>query len=425
MGSFQINPSFLKGKIETPPSKSHTLRALLFGLLGSGKSYIHNYLQSPDTEAMVRAIGELGAKVTISQQTIEIEGTGGILTSPKNVINAGNSGIVLRFISAIAAFLPTYTIISGDASIRNNRPMEPLLKGLEQFGAFAVSSKMNGYAPLIIRGPITPSQAYLSGEDSQHVSALLIAASFLKGESEIFVSTPGETPWIDMTLDWLKFLGISIDNTNYERYIIKGENRCPTFKKEIPGDLSSAAYPIAAALITNSELTIGNVDLSDIQGDKKFIDTIIQMGANIEIDSQNKKLIVKKGHHLKGILIDINPLIDMLPLLPVIACFAEGETEIYNGANARNKESDRIATIALELKKMGANIEELETGLRIKPSSLLGAHLKSHNDHRIAMSLAVAAMGAKGNSYIEGIEWIAKTYPSFQKDFNAIGAAIE
>ncbi|MBI3236338.1 MAG: 3-phosphoshikimate 1-carboxyvinyltransferase, partial [Chlamydiales bacterium] len=225
MSRFQIQPSTLSGSLTIPPSKSHTLRAILFGLMGEGKSQIHNYLLSPDTFAMIDAISQLGAEVEIQKDHLLIEGVSRKLKSAENVIDAGNSGLVLRFIAALAAHLPTYTVITGDHSIRHNRPIQPLLDALKQMGALAEPVHPDQYAPIILRGPIRAGTARLRGEDSQPVSGLLIAACFLEKESEIWVDNPGERPWIDLTLSWLKKLNLPVQNHNYTRYQIQGGGR--------------------------------------------------------------------------------------------------------------------------------------------------------------------------------------------------------
>lgn len=425
MTQFKISPSSLKGTIAIPPSKSHTLRAILFGLMGKGKTRVRNYLNSPDTFAMVDAIRMLGASVDMNDEEILIKGTSGNLQSAKNVIDSGNSGQVLRFIGALAGLSPTYTVITGDHSIRHNRPVKPLLSALSQLGAMADSMRQDGYAPIIIKGPMKPGRATLPGEDSQPVSGILIATSFLNGKSEVFVDNPGEKPWIDLTLSWMKRLGLRVDNDNYTHYTVHGNGSYDGFDISVPGDFSSSAFPIAAAIVTDSELTLSNIDMDDCQGDKKLIEALIAMGANIEITAEKKQLKIKKGSKLKGMELDINDYIDAITILAVIGCYTEGTTRIVNAAVARKKESDRIHSICTELKKMGASIEETPDGLIVSRSSLHGAQLKSYADHRIAMSLSIAALGAKGESVIDGVECVAKTFPTFARDLSNLGASIE
>jgi len=415
----------IKGEIIIPPSKSHTLRSILFGALGDGKSVIHHYLPSPDTLAMVEACRLLGAVLDVEPEKIEIQGLNGKVHAVEDVINAGNSGIVLRFFSAIGALASLPVVITGDHSIRHQRPMKPLLSGLSQLGASATSMRGDGYAPIIIQGPIRSGKAILPGEDSQPVSALLIASAFADGPIELQVLNPGEKPWVALTLDWFDRLGISYENQTFERYRLFGNSRYEGFEYTAPGDFSSAAFPIAAALVTNSEITLKNIDMKDPQGDKDLIAVFQKMGARIEIDEENKLLHVKKGGFLSGISVDINNFIDAITILAVVACFAEGETHIQNAAIAKQKECNRLQCIAAELQKMGADIQETEDGLVIRKSSLKGARLHSYSDHRMAMSLAVAALSAQGETEIAPVECVSKTFPTFVRDFTALGADIK
>lgn len=425
MKNFIIYPSKVHGCITVPASKSQTLRAILFASLAKGKSTISEYLDSPDTEAMIKACRLFGARINQDPRHIEIEGLNGSIANIKTSIDAGNSGIVLRFCSAIGALAASPVVITGDHSIQNQRPMKPLLEGLRQLGVKAVSMRGNGYAPVMIQGPLHPGSATLLGHDSQPVSALLIASAFTSGPSEINVLEPGEKPWVGLTLDWFDRLGVAYTNHDFQRYALKGGARYSGFAYTVPGDLSTAAYPIAAALITRSELIIRNVDMQDAQGDKRLIRIFQEMGANIEIDGTAKTIYVKKQSSLSGIRVDVNDFIDGITILAAVACFAEGETHIYNGAIAKQKECNRIHCIATELKKMGADITETEDGLIIRKSILKGASLQTYGDHRMALSLAVAALGAAGESKIHYTECIAKTYNAFVNDFNALGAHIE
>lgn len=425
MTKYLINKSVLMGNIAIPSSKSHTLRAIIFGLLADGKSIIHHYLPSPDTQAMIDACRLLGGQVSVFPERIEIQGLCGKINCAEDVIDAGNSGIVLRFCAAIGALASHPVVITGDYSIRHYRPIKPLLEGLAQLGVSCCTMRGNDFAPIIIQGPIRCGSTVLSGEDSQPVSALLIASAFAQGPVDVHVINPGEKPWINLTLNWFDRLGIKYENNNFEHYQIKGRAHYNGFEYTIPGDLSTAAFPIAAALITHSELTLTNIDMNDCQGDKELIHVLKCMGAIIEINDFNKTLHVKKGPKLKGVEVDINNFIDALPILAVAACYAEGETLIYNAAIAKHKECNRIFCIANELRKMGAVINETEDGLHIKPSLLKGCQLHSHHDHRLALALGIAALGASGDSIISHVDCVAKTFPTFLQDFQAIGADIQ
>lgn len=426
MARLHVSQSSLQGSITVPSSKSHTLRAILFGALATGRSLISHPLISNDAQAMLRAVELLGAKVvTLPSGSLEIEGLNGTISTAEDVISAGNSGIVLRFIAALAALSPHYTVITGDASIRHQRPIQPLLNALTQLGALAVSSKSDGFAPVIIRGPMTTQQAILSGQDSQPVSALLIASAFRDKPTEVIVRQPGEIPWIMLTLEWLNRMGIRYRCEQFERYVIEGNSQIAGFNYSVPGDFSSAAFPIIAALATDSELTLDNMDIQDSQGDKELIFALQQMGARIEIDENNKTILVRSGSSLKGMSIDINDFIDAVPAMAVAGCLAEGETRLKNAAVARQKECDRLHSMTVELKKMGASIEEHPDSLVIRKSRLQGATLFSHHDHRTAMALAVASLCASGASTIEDTACIAKTWPDFARDMKKLGAAIE
>jgi 3-phosphoshikimate 1-carboxyvinyltransferase len=425
MTKFRIRKSQLQGTIAIPPSKSHTLRAILLAAMAKGESEVRHFLYSPDTTAMIEAMRSFGSQIDIQADKLKIKGIAGKLRAANNVIDSGNSGIVLRFVGALSALCPAYTVITGDHSIRYNRPVKPLLDALSQLGAMAVSSKLDDHAPIIIKGLMQCGKARFSGEDSQPVSGMLIACSFLKGQTTIKIDNPGEKPWVDLTLFWLKKLGINITHDNHTTYQIPGNAQIEGFRTEIPSDFSSAAFPIAAALITNSELTLTGIDMLDCQGDKKIVEILQEMGARIVVDDTAKTLHVQKGGTLRGIRLDVNDVIDAVPILSVIGCYAEGVTEICNAGIARKKESDRIHAIATELKKMGANIEEKPDGLLISHSPLAGAELKSWHDQRIAMALAVAALEAKGETVIDGVEAINKTYPTFAHDFRSVGASIE
>jgi 3-phosphoshikimate 1-carboxyvinyltransferase len=426
--TLHVESSVLHGRVVIPPSKSHSLRALLFASLATGTSRLTGIISSPDTDAMIIACRVLGANIEQYGDLYLVEGCsrtvpGGAQQVEDEAlsIDVGNSGIVLRFATAVGAIGSKLMKVTGDTSICSNRPMGELLHALQQLGVSAMSLLGNGFAPLSIQGPIRSGVAHLNGSDSQPVSALLIAAAFSEQEVELIVENPGEKPWIDLTLEWLTKLERPVWQEEYRHYRIKGGGPPLGFDYEVPGDLSSAAFPVIAALVTHSSISVANVDMNDTQGDKKLFSVLERMGAQINFSEEKGELAVLPSQ-LRGIEVDINDFIDALPILAAVATFAEGETRIYNGAVARQKECNRISVMAEELKKMGALIEELEDGLVVQGSPLHGATFSSHGDHRVAMALAVAALGASGESCIEGIECVAKTYPEFVQDFQTIGA---
>lgn len=403
-----------------PPSKSQTLRALLFGALGRGKTTVYTPLISPDTECMVRACRSLGVKVEGRPGEISLWGIDGEVAGASGELDVGNSGILLRFLTAVVALGTAPVTITGDRSICTQRPLMPLISALQELNVEVRSER--GFAPVSIKGPLCPGKATVSGEDSQPVSALLIAMAFAQGPSELKVTNPGEKPWVALTLDWLDRLGIRYQAEPFETYRLSGFTSYEGFTYTVPGDWSTAAFPIAAALITRSELTIENLDIREKQGDKEIVAILQKMGARIQIDGN--ALHVEKSGHLRGITVDINDCIDAVTILAVVACFAEGETILTNAKVAATKECNRLECIALELGKMGGAVRATADGLVIEGRPLHGASVYSHGDHRMAMSLAVAAIGARGASRLEGWECVHKTYGAFFEDMRKIGAKI-
>lgn len=362
-------------------------------------------------------LGAVMLEESLSQ--ISIRGIGGRPQLARDVIHSGNSGQVLRFVSAVAALSSGYTVITGDESVRLQRPIVPLMEGLRGLGGFCAANE--DHPPLIVRGPLRPGVTSLDGADSQPVSALLIAGSLLQGTTEIHVRNSGELPWVGLTLSWLTYLGVEWENESYHRLRVHGRGGFSGFSYTVPADFSSLLYPVAAAIVTRSTVSLENVDCTDVQGDKLVLAWLQEMGAAIQIESGQRRVTVLAGSQLRGREIDVNPCIDAVPLLAVLACFAEGKTRLYNAAIARKKESDRLSAITLELRKMGAQIFETEDALEITPALLHGAVLESHCDHRIVMALSIAALAAHGPSQVQGAEWVRKSYPGFFGDLESLG----
>lgn len=421
----RVYQSFLKGEMNIPASKSHSLRAIVFASLAHGKSTIYHYLHSPDTDAMIKACQAFGAQIQVSENTLEIEGVAGKPFFKNTYIDAGNSGQVLRFIGAIAGLSSQEVVMTGDASIQMNRPVFALMDGLKQYGCQVKYLEANHFAPVQIKGPFQKSFARIDGQDSQPVSGLLIARAFQNDTTILEVLEPGETPWILLTLDWFKRLGIPFVNHDFGRYELKGGAQIKGFNFEVPGDFSSCAFPLVAALITQSEITLNHLDIDDVQGDKLIIEVLKNMGAEIEVIAEQKAIKVKPSPNLKGVTINCNPIIDAIPILAVLACFIKGTTLIHGGSIARKKESDRLHVMFTELKKLGADIEELPDGLKINSSVLHSGVVHSHHDHRVAMAFAIAGLGITEGIEIQADECIAKSFPQFKEKMQGLGAHID
>ncbi|MEX1013304.1 MAG: 3-phosphoshikimate 1-carboxyvinyltransferase [Waddliaceae bacterium] len=405
---YLVTPTKVGGTVTVPPSKSQTLRAILFASLAQGKSIITRPLKSPDTTAMIQACQQMGADIHFIGENLEIIGTDPFFAPC--TIDAGNSGIVSRFFTAVASLGASEITITGDHSLQNLRRIDPLTRALRELGATVSSGP---FLPVKVKGPWKNNECSVLGEDSQFVSALLISAGFAPFPISIKVINPGEKPWVQLTLHWLDFLKIPYERKGFYHFSLLGNGRIQPFHYKVPSDLSSLAFPIASAMITSSQLDYQNVDFQDPQGDKKLFDFFREMGASIS----NNTVI---GKPLLAIDADVNDCIDAVPILAAVACFAKGTTVIKNAKVARGKECDRLSCTAKELRKMGAKIEEREDGLIIEGGSLTGAEVYSHNDHRLAMALAIAGLGAEGPTRVRAIDCVEKTFPHFAKTLPGI-----
>ncbi len=389
--------------------------------LAEGTSKIYGPAISNDWMLGTEALEMFGASVEPHANDLwEVVGTNGKLTVPEDVLNCGNSGIILRFFTALAACCEGHTVLTGDESLRHIRPMQPLIDAINQLGACGVCTKGDGHAPVVVRGPLGGGKTEIDGADSQHVSALLIAAALSDAQTEIIVKNPGEKPWINVTLGWLEHCGVKVTNENYERYTIKGGGRWGGFEYAVPLDWSAALYPIVAALITpDSEVRIPGMNLDDTQGDKAVLDILREMGGDIEI--QDDGVIVARSSKLVGHEIDCNDFIDQLPLLAVVGTAASGNTKLVNAAIARGKECDRITATAEAISAMGGGIGENPDGLIIHNSQLHGARLSSYHDHRMVMSMSVAALTADGQTVIHNAGCVKKTFAHFPEQMIGLG----
>lgn len=416
--------SGLKGSVRCPPNKSHSFRALIMAALAEGTSTIHSPAISNDWMRGVEALEMLGARITPkAEKTWEIVGTGGTLTTPEDVIDCGNSGIILRFFMGLGACCEGYTVLTGDESLRHIRICQPMIHALNALGAWAVSTKGDGHAPIVVKGRLKGGRAELDGIDSQPVSALLLASALADAPSEIVVRRAGEKPWVAMTLDWMRRCGVEFSNENYERYRVRGKSRWNGFDVTIPLDWSAALYPIAAAVLTpGSEVHLPGMDFGDSQGDRLVVNVLREMGAKIDVTPAG---VIARSSKLTGRVIDCNDFVDQFMLLAVIGACAEGETVLTNAEVCRYKECDRIAEMAIALKSMGADVRERPDGLVIRKSQLHGANLDSREDHRMVMTLTVAGMVARGTTTVSDIECVKKTFPAFVDQMQGIGVDLQ
>ncbi len=413
----------LHGDVHIPPNKSHSFRALVMAALAEGTSHIHSPLTSSDWMRGTEAMEMFGATVTPEAgDSWIVTGVGGKLKPPEDIIDCGNSGIIFRFFSALAGGCEGYTVLTGDHSIRHIRPVGELLNAMGQLGAFAVSTKGDGHGPVVIRGPLLGGRATLDGADSQPVSALLIACAMANAPTELTVTHPGEKPWIDLTLHWLRRCGVDVSNEDHSLYRIRGRQRWSGFEVDIPLDWSAAMYPIVAAIITRgSEVHLPGMDFNDSQGDRLMVNVLRDMGADIEVTDTG---VIARSSTLTGRVIDCNDFIDQFMLLAVVGCFAEGETVLTNAEICRHKECDRITEMYNALKLMGADVEQRPDGLVIRKRPLSGAIIDSHADHRMVMTIATAALASSGETIINDVTCVKKTFPHFIQEMERLGAVM-
>lgn len=412
-----VEPSQLSGTVAIPGSKSHTIRALVIAALAEGQSVLHSPLQSADTAAAIAACRAFGAQIETGE-TWRITGVGGEVAVPDDVIDVGNSGTTLYIVAATAALAQGYTVFTGDQQIRR-RPVEALLAALRDLGSEAFTTRGNGCAPFVIGGPMRGGCTSLRCPTSQYLTALLLNCPLAQGDSELTVLELSERPYVQMTLDWLNRQGIYYEATGLTHFLIPGGQRYSAFETAIAADFSSATFFLCAGALSSTPLKLTGLDMSDSQGDKAVVDMLRAMGAEITEEPDGLRV---SGGQLRGCELDLNATPDALPALAVVGCFAEGETRLVNVAQARLKETDRIAVMAQELAKLGADIEERPDGLVIRQSQLHGTAVHGHADHRVVMALTVAGLLAAGETSIDTAEAVAVTFPDFVTLMTALGA---
>jgi len=402
--------------------------------LAEGVSSIDRPLDSLDARSCVDACRAFGAEIEelrspdgrltggnqVSSWKVRGVGAGragGRLRVPDTIVDVGNSGTTLFLALAIAALGEGCTVFSGDAQIRR-RSADSLLAALRGLGATAFSTRGNGCAPLVVGGPWKGGRVSLECPTSQYLSALLIAAPLaLEGTvTEIDVPLLNERPYIEMTLSYLDRQDIPYEAAEDRSWFrIPGGASYTAINGPVAGDFSSAAFPACGAIISGGSVDVLGLDPGDTQGDKELFSMLGEMGCELEwgrTDGEHR-LTLRRGSRFEGAEFDLNDTPDALPALAVCACYAQGETRLVNVANARIKETDRISTMARELRKLGARIVERPDGLVITGGPLNGGAVNGHDDHRVVMAMAIAALGASGPVEIEGTQAAAVTYPGF------------
>ena len=410
----------LSGEVCTPPSKAYTHRMLIAALLSDGVTKISDPLISNDTEATLQAVKAFGAKVKIQENCWAIEGAISPKT-PENPIDCGESGATLRFMIPVAALTPESSVFTFGTSLER-RPIMPLLQSLKKLG---VKSSFQRNGVKVQGGGISGGKTTIRGDiSSQFISGLLFACPKAEKNTEITLTTPLESKnYVQMTEEVLNKHGVKVRiSKDFRRIDIPSNQTYNPYRHEVPGDFSSAAFLLAAAAVTSSKVSVKNLDYHTKQGDKAILDILKKMGSKVETHDKSVEI---EGKLLTPIDIDVKDIPDLVPVCAVLACYSNGVSKIYNAERLRYKESDRLSSLCAELEKMGAEITMNKDSLKIKgPCAMNGTLIDPHNDHRIAMVCAVAALGAKGETKIQNSECVKKSYPMFFEDLRSLGAEV-
>ncbi len=402
-------------RVKIPGSKSMTHRALVIAGLADGVSDLDGFLECEDTRHTAGALRELGVRISTKDDTVLVSGTGGKFpkSSLKKEIFLGNSGTSYRLLLSVVGLARGEFVVRGSRRM-NERPISDLVRALNQLGVKASCMNEEGFPPVRIKARgIAGGKVELPGmQSSQHVSSLILCAPY--AEEDIEIKVKGELvskPYVDLTLDVMEQFGVRVVREGYTYFRVKSGERYQSRRFTIEGDVSSASYFWAAAAVTGGTVTTENIrPFATRQGDVGFLRILEKMGCKVEKDTDR---VVIHGGSLTGIDIDMGSMPDMVPTLAAIALFANGRTTIGNVSHLRYKESDRLASVALELGKLGGRIEELPDGLIIHGGSpLSGAVVDPNDDHRIAMSLAVVGSKVPGVK-IKNEACVNKSFPQF------------
>lgn len=451
--------SVLSGHITVPGSKSHTIRALILAAMAEGTSHISNPLPSNDCLSTAAAVKKVGAEVDFgdgaggagnSGSVWTVRGAGSKLHLPDGPIDVGNSGSLMYFLCPVLSTLPGECTFTGDESICR-RPVNHLIDALCQFGANgrSLNNGPDGASgttpPFSFCGPIDVNKKLVTeGALSQYISGFMMAASRLNGTLKMELTNPKETPYLTMTKLWLESVGVPVTiSEDFKQITVTGPVPFKAFDRAVPSDWEGVAFPLVAALISGSEITIDNVDGSGSQGDDKIVEVLQSVGADIDWRRDAEQLVVRGKRDGAGgcglsteglpngeLVVEMSAFPDAICALAVAACFIKGKTVFTDIDICRKKETDRIKAMTSELSKLGARIEDEGDRLVVYGdggANLHGGEVESYKDHRIVMSLACLGLGlADGEKVtVNDAEWCSVTFPHFFEVMNTLGAGFE
>lgn len=410
-----VEPSEVNGQIKAPASKSMTQRAIAAALLADGESTIFNPSYCDDSLAAMSIACGLGAKLDPKPGELLIQGAR-ILKEQK--LNCGESGLAIRMFSPIAALYPVEISMVGANSLKK-RPMGMIEEALNQMGVKCSST--NGFLPLTIKGPIRGGHCEIDGSvSSQLLTGLLMALPLAAKDSEIKVRNLKSKPYIGMTIQLLSSFGIDVECTDYELFRIRGKQKYTPRKYSVESDWSGGAFLLVAAAI-NGSLSVQGLHSDSKQSDIAVLNALREAGARMEINGDT--IDISKSE-LKAFEFDATESPDLFPPLVALAAYSKGISVIKGVSRLAHKESNRAKTLQEEFGKMNIQIEIAGDAMKITGGQPAAARVESHDDHRIAMAVAVAALGATGSVSIRDSQSISKSYPGFFEDLRHLGALV-
>ena len=410
-----VSAGSIRGTIAPPSSKSYAQRAIALALLAEGRSILRNIEFCKDTRSALKCIEALGAKVEyIDDSTIAIEGG---LKPQSSTLNVGESGLATRLFTPIASLNPTPITIEGEGTLLY-RPMTMMIEPLRQLGVQVRDG--GGFLPIEVQGPMHGGDITVDGSvSSQFITGLLLALPLAQEDTTLHVTSPVSIPYIDMTIETARLFGVEImhNEGDYTQFFIEGRQQYTPADISIEGDWSGAATLLVAGAIAG-EVTVKNISTLSKQADTAICHALERAGAGLIIEQDSITVSKRK---LRSFEFDATNAPDLFPALAALAAAAEGESVIIGTDRLRHKESDRAETICHEYDKLGIEVDISEKNImRIRGGEILPATTFSHNDHRIAMSIAISALRCQGEVVIENAECVEKSYPTFFEDLESI-----
>ena len=404
--------------VTVPGSKSYTHRTLIAAALSDGPCTIENTLKSEDTTLTADVLKAWGIPIMEKDRLIQVGGTSGQLKPCKDPVYLANSGTSMRLLTGIAALGSGDYTLTGSPRMQE-RPIQELLDGLTQIGVRAVSVNNTGCPPVTVSGGNISggTMALDCRESSQYLSSVLLMAPYTK--NGITVTLPHglvSKPYVDMTVDIMNRLNVTVERDGYDRFFVPGGQMYTHGSYVVEPDCSNASYFWAAAAITGKTVTVRDISRQSRQGDVRFLDVLEQMGCRV---MEARDGISVTGGSLKAVQVDMGNMPDVVPTLAVVAAFAEGTTVIRNVAHLKQKECDRIGSVATELRKMGVNVTPSDDGLVITGGPVKGAHIETYNDHRMAMCFSVAGLVVP-DVVIEDEMCVVKSFPNYWEVFEGM-----